>query len=347
MSKEKRAEELRAELKALESKEEVVKEEVRKVALEETQEDIELRGVTEFMKGNVDAEEVRALTTENQSITIPTHLSNQLVAKLTEEASIFGRAKGFTPVTGTLEILREQEIGNATFIGELKNAELSGFKFDTVKLEQRRAATAIELSQQLVNDSGIDIMSYASGILTRRLASKMDESALIGDKDDLQFEGILTTDKAEVVGTHIDKQITLDHLLDMILSMHPSYLNGAVFVMNRQTFNQVAKLKDNDGNYHVVRDTVNDKPIYRVFGHEIVIQDFMTGQEAGAVTVAFVNFHEATASMIKQGALLKRISDDAHQSLKGAHLLLLDIYADFKIVNEKAIKFLKQTEGAE
>lgn len=59
---------------------------------------------------------------------------------------------------------------------------MSDFTFDKVTLEQRRAATAIELSQQLVNDSGIDVVNYAVGVMTRRLARKLDETVLNGDK---------------------------------------------------------------------------------------------------------------------------------------------------------------------
>ena len=122
--------------------------------------------------------------------------------------------------------------------------------------------------------------------------------------------------------------------------MHPDLLGGAVFVMNRATFNQVAKLKDNDGRYHLVRDIVNGKPAYKIFGHEIVIQDKMPAAAvAGDVTVAFVNFAEATASMTKQGASMKRVGDTA-SALKGTQMLMLDIYADFKIINEAGIKFL-------
>ncbi|MFC0469571.1 phage major capsid protein [Halalkalibacter kiskunsagensis] len=344
MSKEKTLKELRAQMEALEKE---VKEaetapvEVAEVRAEQIDtETVETRGVEEFIKGNMSAPETRALTTGNQAITIPTHLSQTIVEKLVEQASLFSRAKGFSPVSGTLEVLREQNIGGATFIGEMTNAEMSEFEFDKIVLEQRRAATAIELSQQLVNDSGINIIDYSVGVLTRRLAREMDKSCLVGDKTNKQFEGILGSTEAEVV-VEVVGDVVLDNLLDMTLAMHPDYLDSAVFVMGRQEFNKIAKLKDNDGNYHVVKDVVAGKPAYKIFGHQILIQDHMQDNAFG-VRVAFVNFGEATASMIKKGASMKRISDDTTQALRGSHLIMLDIYADFKILNEEAIKFLKQ-----
>ncbi|HDV4624385.1 TPA: phage major capsid protein, partial [Bacillus anthracis] len=242
----------------------------------------------------------------------------------------------------TLEVLREKNIGDATFIGEMEDASMSDFTFDKVTLEQRRAATAIELSQQLVNDSGIDVVNYAVGVMTRRLARKLDETVLNGDKTKKQFEGILTSTVAEVVGTHEAGKISLDNLLDMTLAVHPDHLAGSVFVMGRPAFNQVAKLKDAQGNYHVVKDVVNGKPVYKIFGHEILIQDKMPSAAAGSITVVFINFAEAYATMIKKGAQMKRISDDTKQALRGSHMLMLDMYCDGKILNEDAIKFLKQ-----
>jgi HK97 family phage major capsid protein len=128
----------------------------------------------------------------------------------------------------------------------------------------------------------------------------------------------------------------------MTLSVHPDYLDGSVFIVSRPVFNQIAKLKDANGNYHLVRDVVNGKPAYKILGHEILIQDNMPAVAAGAITVAFVNFGVAYATMIKKGAAMKKISDDTTQALRGSHLLMLDIYADGKIINPEAIKFLKQ-----
>jgi len=345
MSKEKELKELRAKMEKLEAEARAEQEaatevEVRDVEVDPTE--AELRGVEQFLKGDIHGAEVRTMTTGTGAITVPTSLSNVIVEKLVEEAALFGRAKSFTPVSGTLEVLREKSIGDATFVGEMEDAGFSDFSFDKVTLEQRRAATAIELSQQLVNDSGIDVVNYAVNVMTRRLSRKLDETVLNGDPTKKQFEGILTSALVETVGTHAADKISLDNLLDMTLAVHPDHLAGSVFIMGRPAFNQVAKLKDAQGNYHVVKDVVNGKPVYKIFGHEILIQDKMPAAAAGAITVVFVNFAEAYATMIKKGAQMKRISDDTKQALRGSHMLMLDIYADGKILNEDAIKFLKQ-----
>ncbi|PFZ64874.1 phage major capsid protein [Bacillus wiedmannii] len=346
MSKEKQLKELRAQMEKMEAEvraeqENAVEVEVRDVEVDQTE--VETRGMEKFIQGDVNAPETRQLTTVNGAITIPAHISKSIVEKLVEEAELFGRSKFFTPVSGTLDVLREQNIGEATFVGEMNSTDItSDFSFDKVTLEQRRAATAIELSQHLVNDSGINVIDYSVGVMTRRLGRKLNEVVLTGDKTKNQFEGILTSTVVKTVGTHAEGKIEIDNLLDMTLAVNPEYLAGAVFIMGRPAFNQVAKLKDAQGNYHVVKDIVNGRPVYKLFGQEILIQDKMPALKAGAISVVFANLGEGYATMIKKGAQMKRISDDTKQALQGSHLLMLDIYCDGKILNEDAIKFLKQ-----
>ncbi|GAB6415573.1 phage major capsid protein [Bacillus cereus] len=345
MSKEKQLQELRNQLAEMENE---VRTEQEQANTETSQlgevdtEKNELRGVEQFIQGDIHSPEVRTMTTGTGAITVPTSLSNVIVEKLVEQAPLFKRAKGFTPVSGTLEVLREQNIGDATFVGEMEDASMDDFTFDKITLEQRRAATAIELSQQLVNDSGINVIDYAVNVLTRRLARKIDETVLNGDVTKKQFEGILTSTKVETFTSKVADKIELDELLDLTLAVHPDHLEGAVFIMSRGAFNKVAKLKDANGNYHVVKDVVNGKPVFKIFGHEILIQDKMPVFGTGAISVVFANLGEGYATMIKKGAQLKRISDDTKQALRGSHMLLLDMYCDGKILNEEAIKFLKQ-----
>ncbi|GCF75073.1 hypothetical protein BC2926_26140 [Bacillus cereus] len=307
-----------------------------------TTKETEIRGVEQFIR-KTDGEEVRAMTagSEPGKIVVPTNLSKYIVEKLSENAPIFARTKNFTPVNGTLEILREDNIGTAGFVGEMKPLEANDFSMNKIRLDQKRVGTAIELSQHLVNDSGIDIVGYSVNILTRRLGLTVDSSVLIGDKA-TEFEGILKDDvtlKPQI--TLSNTAITIDELLDLYDSMIPAYIGGAVWVMSRLTFNMIAKLKDNNGQYHLVREVSENGPIYKLFGQPVIINDTMPAPEAGEKAVVFANFSEGYATMTKKGMSLKSISGDTTQAMRGSHLLLLDGYMDGKILNPNAIKVLQ------
>jgi HK97 family phage major capsid protein len=274
------------------------------------------------------------------SLTVPTNLSNLIVEKLFEVAPIFSRTRNFSPVAGVLEILREQTLGNAGFVGELTNLTPDDFSMDKVRLTQKRAGTAIELSQHIINDSGIDVVGYAINLLSRRLGMTLDRNILNGTGDgNNQFEGMLTSSIASVTGA-ASGVIGTDDLLDLYNSIHPDYQAGAVFVMSRATFNVLVKLKDAMNQYYFIRDITASGAGYRLFGLPVLITDAMPNIAANAKAVLLANFYEAYATMTKKGLNMQHIFGDTTQALRGSHLLLLDGYFDGKVLNPDAAKFL-------
>jgi HK97 family phage major capsid protein len=303
----------------------------------------EVRAVEQFLRKQ-DGEEYRAVTAGATpgSLTVPTHLSQLIVEKLFEVAQIFSRARSFTPVTGVLEVLREQTLGDAGFVGEMTNIATSDFTMDKVTLRQKRAGTAIELSQHLINDSGIDIVNYAINILSRRLAMTLDRNVLVGTGDATnQFEGMIGHADIGNVETAAVGAIGTDDLVDLYNSLHPEYQANGVFVMSRGTFNTVVKLKDGDNNYFLIRDISAAGAGYRLFGLPVLIIDAMPDIDAGKQAILFADFNNAYATMIKKGLNLQHITGDTTQALRGSHLLLLDGYMDGKVLNPDAAKFLK------
>ncbi|CAM4019847.1 phage major capsid protein [Bacillus paranthracis] len=306
----------------------------------------EIRAVEQFLRKTDGDEirEVRAVTTGATpgSLTVPTHLSNIIVEKLNESAQIFGRTKNFTPVNGFLEILREKSIGTAAFVGEMNTQSMANdFTLDKIRLDQKRVGSAIELSEHLVNDSGIDVVNYAINILSRRLGIKLDATVLVGDETKGEFEGILNNVTYEDITSASSTEITIDDLLDVYNSMNPEYIGEAVWVMSRPVFNKISKLKNTNGDYFLVRDVATTGPIYKLFGQPVLIQEAMPNMETGKRAILFVNLGEGYATMTKKGLTLKHISDDTTQALRGSHLLLLDGYMDGKVLNKDAIKALK------
>jgi HK97 family phage major capsid protein len=212
-------------------------EEKREMENKLTQEQ-EVRAVEQFIRKQ-EGEELRAVTagTGVGALTVPTHLSNMIVEKLFEVAPLFARTKNFTPVNGYLEILREQTLGSSTavgFVGEMTDIAKGDFSMDKVRLDQKRVGTAIELSQHLVNDSGIDVVNYSTNLLSRRLGMTLDRNILNGDKA-TQFEGLLNALSIEDVDAGSADGITVDELLDVYNTMNPSYIGGAVWVVSRKT----------------------------------------------------------------------------------------------------------------
>ena len=346
----KEVEQINATIKKLEERAvEETTEEVVDSAVEEERnmekvdiKELELRGLDQLIRRR-DGEELRAIKTGANGQIIPTHLYPEVIRKLEEVAPLFSMVPKLTPEAGIIEIPRETGIGTAGFVGEMTNLNVNDFTMDKVKLEQRRCGSAMEISQNIMNDAGIDVVSYAKDVLYRRLGYALDRNMINGTKTN-DFEGLkLAPEQCNVkIGTN--GVITIEDFINLLNALHPTRQTGAVWVMSRELFNAVSLLKDGNGNFYLLRqqNVVTGQPEYRLLNLPIYINDAVEGDFASAEKKVcyLVNFAEAYKGMIKKNMEMKQISGDTTQALRGSHLLTLDIYADVKIVQPEAIRVL-------
>lgn len=313
----------------------------------------EKRALADFMRGNI-TDEVRAMATGSSTgALVPTHLYNEVIEKLEEVAPLYSMVPKLTPVNGVLEILREKDLEKGGFVGEAKNLDLKDFEMDKVKLEQRRAGAAIEISQQLINDSGIDIVEYTKNLLYKRLGHALDRAIIDGKTSANSFEGLDSIDggtghdQIEEIEIATANTITITDFMDVLNALNPAYQAGAVWVMSRKLFNAVSKLQDAAGNYYMIRqlDVVTNKPQYMLFGCPIVINDAVKDVAETNRIAYLVNFQEAFKGMVKKDMELKQISGDTQNALKGSHTFTLDVYTDVKCVQPQAVKALKHKDA--
>lgn len=304
---------------------------------------VEQRGFEEFLKGHLYSEEVRAITTGTSpgQLTVPTSISDQIIKKLEEVAPLFALSKQFPSESGHLEVLKETGIGGAQWLGEMENATPADFTMSKVKLEQKRLTSAIELSQQLINDAGFDIVSYAINVLSSRIAYSVNR-AIVNGNGVGQMEGFLTATLApESVIETVAGTVTTDDVLGLFNSMNPELVEGAVFVMNRDTWNKVSKLKDAENRYYLVDfKNGNGANYYTMLGLPVMISDAMPDIAAGNKAIGLINMGEAYGTLIKKGIEVQHVYADSAQALRGSQLIVASIYLDGKIINDQAIRLL-------
>lgn len=301
----------------------------------------ELRALDQFIRKE-EGVELREMTTSSNGNIVPTHLYEEIVETLHEVAPLFAAVPKLTPVSGSLEILKEKTLGQAGFVGENENLTLEDFDFDKVKLEQRRAGSAVSLTRKLINDSGIDVVAYAKSVLYRRLGMALDRAMIKGTVASESFEGLYSAPKNCEVEAIAEDVTSIDDYMNILNSMHPTLQGDAIWVVSRPEFNKLALLKDAAGNYYLTRDIINGKPAYRLFGCEVKISEDMDEKTKPAI---LVNLKEAYAGMIKRDVELRQINADTTNALKGTDTLVLDMYTDARIVRPEAIRVLKAKQA--
>ena len=343
--------ELNNKISDLQNQIEKAEEEIRNSSVEEnienkgenkmTKQEQEIRSIEKFIKTGVIDEEVRATQTSALNTAIqPTYINNELVRRLEEVAPVFSKARMYQSTAGELKIPREAEsnLYECGFVGEDAEVPEKAFSFDTISLKSVRVGAYVKVTQQLLNDVELDIVSYVVDMLARRLGATLDHHAITGagtKTSHADLQGLANLTKAEdgvneVEGAALDADV----FLDAIHAMHPSLLNGAEFYMNRKTYNAVSKLKDKDGYYilKLEKSVAVEQPHYTVFGFRVNVTDDMPDNK-----VLFVNVGQACATMVKKGSQLVRISNDTQNALRGTHTFVIDAYVDFRLRDPQAV----------
>ena len=305
----------------------------------------EIRSIEKFIKTGVVDEEIRATQTSALNTAIqPTYIDNELVRRLEEVAPVFAKARMYQSTAGELKIPREAEANlyECGFVGEDADVPEKAFSFDTISLKSVRVGAYVKVTQQLLNDVELDIVSYVVDMLARRLGATLDHHAITGagtKTSHADLQGLVNLTKTadgvnEVSGTALNADV----LLDAIHALHPSLLNGAEFYMNRKTYNAVSKLKDGDGQYilKLEKSVAVEEPHYTVFGFRVNVTDDMPDNK-----VLFVNVGQACATMVKKGSQLVRISNDTQNALRGTHTFVIDAYVDFRLRDPQAVVVVK------
>lgn len=312
--------------------------------------EFEVRGLEQYLRGQ-NGEERRALADANTvdnategaagngGITVPTSVYDQIIEQLTETSPVFAAARKFGSVTGNLKVAREDGLNDEGFIGETLDATKIKPVLKSVTLTQKRVGAAIQLTNQLINDSGVDIVGYANGRLTRSVSIAIERGILVGAKDP---EDASQTFRP-IIGDKDVKNIeieaagpTVENLLDIYASINPGYLAGSMFIVSRKIFNVMLKLKDGDGSYLVFRDIVNGKPGYTLFGIPVHVSAVLADQADGKEMV-FGNINQAYGMLVKKDMNLITVTADTTQALAGGRLAVLDAYMDGAVVNPAAV----------
>lgn len=295
---------------------------------------------------NADAKELEKIirgesrslnTTADGGALIPENVANEIVLKMENISPVFGQARKFTSVTGNLKVARENDAIVAGFVGEGNDVIEGQLGLEFVELQQKRVGAAITITNQLINDSAVSITDYIQNLLARRVAKAVEKAILTGNGNE-EFKGIVND--ADVASVNVSGAVTLDDLQSLYLSIHPDFLNGASFIMQRDFFNQIAKMKDNMGHYYLQNGVVNGVVTQTLFGLPVYQSDSLPDN----TPVVFGNITEAYAVLVKQDMGLQEIQDSG-LALQGAKMFLLDAYMDGAVVNPQAVAKLTVNAG--
>jgi HK97 family phage major capsid protein len=203
--------------------------------------------------------ETRGFTFEQRDVVktstgapVPTSFYNQVI----EQARLVGPMLETSTTLRTaggenLQIPSQAGWSTAAITGEGTAIAESDPTFNSfITLSAYKYSFLVQLSRELIEDSGVDILAFLATQTGNALGYKVNTDLTVGAGTTLPL-GIVTAASSAVTGTASGPTFTADNLIDLAYSLDGAArrLPGVGWMMNTSSLGVVRKLKDNNGAY--------------------------------------------------------------------------------------------------
>lgn len=265
--------------------------------------------------------------------TVPTVLLNNVIKALNETNNI--RQLGTVLTTAsTTNIPTQASKPTFSLISENGAYPTVDTTFGIKTIKAYKVGGTMLASDELLNDSGIDIASYIQGLMVSGIGDFEEDKFVNGSGTD-DFQGLA---KATVgITSASPTALTSDEILDMHYSVAAKYRPKASWLVSDAFEKSVMKLKDTTGRYiwqmglaQGAPNTLNGRPVYN--------SAYLGGMVANAVPAVFGDLSYFTIA--DRGTMtMKRLNE--LYSGTGQVGFQVSKRGDSRITLDEAIKILK------
>jgi HK97 family phage major capsid protein len=206
----------------------------------------------------------------------PESFAREIIDGLADVAVMRQIARILPPISGKSAVYPRRTGGSgAAMVAEGAAITPYDLTFDQVTLVPKKAAALVEVSNELLQDEGVDLAGYLARHFTDEIGELLEGQYWLGNGTAPNLQGILTATKADTspliprVETAATTGVTADDILALWAALPAKYRKNAVFVCNSAMESVLRKLKDGDGRYLLVQDlatglgnTLLGRPLY-------------------------------------------------------------------------------------
>ncbi|WP_265508635.1 phage major capsid protein [Paracoccus rhizosphaerae] len=216
--------------------------------------------------------------------------STRVLQTLSERSSM--RAIANIMAIGTTEIVIPKLNGNVQpgWVSEIGPRPVSEPTFDQQKIAVHEQAVIVPVSQQLLEDSLIDLEGFLRNHIAREFG-KMEEAAFVnGDGNGKPLGFLASAADYEAIETALTGAELVDDLISLFYALPTEYARNATWVMNRATMAAIRGATDNTDRMIWGDSLANGQPA-TLLGRPIREMVDMPSLAAGSYPVAFGDFN--------------------------------------------------------
>lgn len=280
-------------------------------------EELESRAFADFLRGAITQMRsdpaAQNFTVANNGAVIPTSIANRIIEQVREMCPIFAGAEIYN-AQGTIQIpvygpKADADSGNpahditVAYGEDFQELTADAGAFTSVDLGGYLMGALTLIGQTLINNSQLDITSFAIRHMAAQIALFLEKECLTGTGESHKhMTGALSTPNTLKAGS--TSAITTDNLIDLQAMIPQAYQANAVWTLNPNTFTYVRKLKYSDGRY-ILQENLTGAFPYTLLGKPVHLSDNMPGMASGNKAVLYgdysglaINIHEGVSAQV-------------------------------------------------
>ena len=234
--------------------------------------------------------EKRDVVKTQQGAPVPTSFYDQVlmlaryVGPMLTTSTVLNTASG-----ENLQIPSQNQYSTAAIIGEGTAISESDPVFNSfITLGAYKYSFLVQLSTELIEDSGVDILSFLASEVGNELGFRVNDALTVGTGS-AQPKGIVAAAGSGITGALSTVGVfTADNLINLVYSVDTAgrRLPGSGFQMNSKSIGQMRSLKDTAGNY-VFQPALNADANDLLLGYPVFENPSMVSTGLSAKSVIF------------------------------------------------------------
>lgn len=220
--------------------------------------------------------------------TVPTSFVRSLYESLVERSAIRQtNVRVLTTTSGEKMLVPKVTTrGSAALVSEGGTLQESDPAFGQVELDAYKYGQLIQLSSELIADSGVNILDFIARDAGRALGEATGTHYVTGDGSS-KPAGV-SPNATNGVTADSDTEITAEEVIDLYFSVIGPYRRNGYWMMNDSTLATVAKLQDGSGRY--LLDPLATTTPQTIRGRPVVTDHNMAEIAASARVILFGDF---------------------------------------------------------
>lgn len=243
----------------------------------------------------------KALSLGSNGAIVPDSIANKIIEVVKELSPIYAKATIYN-AKGVLSIpcygADSSDDVQAAYATEFTDLTAHQGKFTSVDLSALTVGALAKISKSLINNTDIDVLNFIVQKVAKAIADFIEKELLIGTGASGHMTGATTTTNVNTLTTKTVAGHTADVLIDTQLMVPEVYQANACWIMNKDVFKAVRKLKDTEGDYILTKNFA-DGFGWMLLGKPVYVSENMPAVATSSVSVLYGDFSGMACKLAK------------------------------------------------